>query len=103
MKVSDAKMRMAYALGGATCEKKVENKKIELGMMDPDWDGYLIIGHGSIGNANNSYDLWYRGDHGCEKGFTRLMKLDEGWGLNHTVVMFLNAIQMHKSEKKNKT
>ena len=103
MKVSDNKMRMAYALGGATCEKKTEEcRKIELGMVNSDWDGYVIIGHGSD-KLNNSYDLWYRGDHGLEKDFTRIMKIEEGWSLNHAVALMLDAVLMHKSEVKNKT
>jgi len=103
MKVADEKMQMAYALGGATCEKKIgEPKKIELGKINSDWDGYVIYGHG-VNEFNNTYDLWYYGDHGVEKGFTRIMKIEEGWSLNHAVALMLSAVWMHKSETKNKT
>ena len=96
-------MRMAYALGGATCEKKTgERRSIELGGIDPDWEGYVITGYGS-NEFNNSYNLWYRGDHGSEKDFTRILKIEEGWGLNHAVALMLSAVWMHKSEIKNKT
>lgn len=104
MKVAEEKVRMAYALGGATCKKDLnDNRKIDLGLVNSDWDGYVLIGHGMNKERNNSYDLWYNGDHGVEKKYTRIMKIEEGWNLNHAVALFLNAIQMHISENKNKT
>ena len=103
MKVADEKMRMAYALGGATCKKDTnDHKDVELGTVNPDWDGYVITGHGSE-RLNNSYNLWYRGDHGSEKRYVRIMKIEEGWNLNHAVALMLSAVWMHKSEHENKT
>ena len=103
MKVADLKMRMAYALGGATCEKKEgETKRIELGIVNDEWKDYRITGYGKE-KSNNTYSLWYDGDFGSEKKFTRLMMIEEGWNLNHAVALFIAAIQMHKSEVESKT
>ena len=102
MKVSDLKMRMAYALGGATCEKKEgEIKRIKLEIVNEEWKDYSITGYGKA-ISNNTCSLWYDGDHGSEKHFTRLMMIEEGWNLNHAVALFIAAIQMHKSEVENK-
>lgn len=104
MTVADEKMRMAYALGGATCEKKnAEHKTIKLKMVNEDWDGYELIGHGMEGEHNNSYDLYYHGDFGSETFYVRIIKICEGWNLNHAVAILISAIQMHKAEMSNKT
>ena len=98
MKVREEKVRMAYALGGSTCCKKTgDHRKIDLKTVNEDWKGYYITGHGSE-EVNNTYSLWYDGDFGCEKKFTRLMMIEEGWDLKHAIALFIAAIEMHKAE-----
>lgn len=103
MKTADMKVRMAYALGGATCGKDTDDRrKIDLKIVNEDWKDYHIAGNGSA-KANNTYSLWYDGDFGSEKRYTRLMMIEEGWNLNHAVALFIAAIDMHKAELRNKT
>ena len=104
MKTANENVRMAYALGCATCEKETgEDRTIDLKKVNSDWEGYVLIGFGMSGKHNNSYDLWYNGDFGSEEKYVRIMKICEGWELNHTIALLTNAIQMHKAEMKNKT
>ena len=101
MKVSDEKMLMAYAIGVVYPEHKEGNrKKIELADVNPKWEGYVINGNG-YDNSNDGYALYYRGSHGREKAFVSILRVPEGWNLNHMVAMFIAAIQMHKSEVEN--
>lgn len=105
MKVAEEKVRMAYALGGATCEKKgnMESKTIKLKTVNEDWDRYELVGHGYDEKHNNSYDLYYCGDYGSETFYVRIIKICEGWNLNHAIALLIGAIQMHKAEMENKT
>lgn len=102
MKTADMKVQMAYALGSVACEKKDEHKKVELKNLNEEWKNYSIYGIGRE-KANNTYSLWYDGDFGYEKRFTRLMMIEEGWNINHAIALLIAAIDMHKAELRNET
>ena len=103
MKTADCKMQMAYALGKVACDEKNDHTKVKLEPLNGDWKSYYITGHNSLKDLNNAYSLWYEGNFGREKGPTRLMMIEEGWNLNHAIVLLIAAIDMHKAEvKKNK-
>lgn len=57
---------------------------------------------GLKGNVNASYTVYYNGNFGKDKQFVRIMMFPEAWSMQHMIALIMAAIQMHKSEMKNK-
>ena len=97
MKGTDRRLALAYAFGMLNGSKK----RISLGEINSEWDNFVLtIADRNDPNLNNSYSLYYDGPFGKDKWFSRVMTIHEGFDLDHTIHLLMQAIECLKSEHK---
>ena len=104
MKINNQQMAMAMAIGKVSATELSSNR-IELGEVNPGWSDYkLVYNKASSERLNDTYSVYYNGDFGKEKAFTRLMMIEEGYNIGHAVHLLIQGIVTHQQEiKKKKT
>jgi hypothetical protein len=96
---TEKKIAMAFILGRLHGNPE---RNVHLGDFVSEWEGFILTAH-SIHNGNDSYALYVDGPFGREKEFTRALTLYTGWDFNHSLTLFISAIEMLKAEQRRET
>ena len=96
----DKLFNMAYAIGYVDNNTGGKHQRFELGDIDPEWAGYVLVEAHREEELNDSYNIYYTGDFGVEKSYTCLGHVCSGYEYGHVIHLLTQIIEVHQAEKR---